>query len=170
MTPQRLEYVLDAGMAFMPVTKAAEYKDGAADEIAQLKALGIPTAVTSWLDLEGLDAWNTPVDQLAALINDWASKIAAAGWMPGLYVGSPQPFTGPELYALKVVRYWLGIGRCVGKDGRDAYPKCGWCMVQFYHGIKGGQGLVWKDTGVLVDPNMIGSDHLGRLPSWVVAD
>jgi hypothetical protein len=28
---------------------------------------------------------------------------------------------------------------------------------------------VWRDTGVLVDVNMIGEDFLKRLPTWVVA-
>jgi hypothetical protein len=167
MNAARLKHVLDAGLAFMPVTFAGEYKDGAADELAQLKALGIPAGVTVWLDLEGLDAWNTPADQLMALINAWARDIKAGGWMPGLYVGAPQPLTGKQLYSLGVVRYWLGIGRCIGKDGLDAYPDCGWCMRQDWHGQK--LGMLWKNTGVFVDTNSIQCDHKGRLPAWVVA-
>lgn len=167
MNKARLEAVLDAGLAFMPVTFAGEYKDGAADEIAQLKALGIPAGATVWLDLEGLNAWNTPADQLMALINAWARDIKAGGWMPGLYVGAPQPLTGKQLYSLGVQRYWLGIGRCIGKDGLDAYPDCGWCMRQDWHGQK--LGMLWKNTGVFVDTNSIQCDHKGRLPVWVVA-
>jgi hypothetical protein len=167
MNPVRLAAVLDAGLAFMPVTFAGEYKDGAADEVAQLKALGVPLGTTVWLDLEGVDAWNTPADKLMALINAWAADIAWAGYMPGLYVGAPQPLTGPELYSLKVVRYWLGIGRCVSKDGKDAYPACGWVMRQDWHAQ--GNGMMWKDTGVFVDTNSIQCDHKGRLPVWVVA-
>lgn len=166
MNKARLECVLDAGLAFMPVTFAGEYKDGAADEIAQLKALGIPAGATVWLDLEGTDAWNTPAVDLMALINAWARDIKAAGFMPGLYVGAPQPLTGKQLYSLGVQRYWLGIGRCVGKDGLDAYPDCGWCMRQDWHNQ--GMGLMWKDTGVFVDTNAIQCDHKGRLPAWVV--
>lgn len=181
MNKARLDYVLDAGLAFMPVTFAGEYKDGAADEIAQLKALGIPAGATVWLDLEGLNAWNTPADQLMALINAWARDIKAGGWMPGLYVGAPQPLTGKQLYSLGVVRYWLGIGRCVakltpeqaqklaaisGSPQLDAYPDCGWCMRQDYHGQK--LGMMWKNTGVFVDTNSIQCDHKGRLPAWVV--
>jgi hypothetical protein len=173
MTATRLRYVLDAGLAFMPVTFAGEYKDGAADEIAQLRALGIPAGTTVWLDLEGLDPWNmgqTPsgLAQLTTLINTWARDIKGGGWMPGLYVGSPQPLTGEELYALGVVRYWLGIGRCVDRSGRDAYPRCGWCMRQDWHGQS--NGMIWRNTGVLVDTNSVQCDHLGRLPSWVVGD
>lgn len=167
MNLTRLGHILNAGLAFMPVTFAGEYKDGARDELVQLGALGIPAGTTVWLDLEGLDAWNTPTADLARLVNGWATDIAGAGYMPGLYVGAPQPFTGPDLYALRVVRYWLGQGRCVGKDGRDAYPSCGWCMRQDWH--NSGNGYFWKDTGVFVDTNSIQADHQGRLPVWVVA-
>jgi hypothetical protein len=165
MNRTRLNCLLDNGISFMPVTFAGEYKDGAADELAQLRALGIPGGCTVWLDLEGLNAWNTPANELIRLINNWAKDIKTGGWLPGLYVGAPQPLTGPQLYALGVYRYWLGIGRCVGKDGKDAYPDCGWCMRQDWHGQK--NGMLWKNTGVLVDTNAIQCDHNGRLPTWV---
>jgi hypothetical protein len=168
MNAARLDSVLDAGLAFMPVTFAGEYKDGPGDEVAQLKALAIPAGTTVWLDLEGLDAWNTPASDLSRLINAWAKGIKAGGWMPGLYVGAPQPLSGVELFALAVQRYWLGIGRCVGKDGKDAYPNCGWCMRQDWHNQ--GNGMLWRGTGVLVDTNSIQCDHFGRLPAWVVRD
>jgi hypothetical protein len=167
MNKERLGYVLSAGLAFMPVTFAGEYNDGADDEVAQLKALGIPAGTSVWLDLEGLAAYKSDPLALASKINAWADKIAAGGWMPCLYVGAPQPFTGKELYSLKVVRYWLGIGRCVDRFGKDAYPDCGWCMRQDWHGQ--GAGMMWKNTGVFVDTNSIQCDHKRRLPVWVVA-
>lgn len=170
----RLAAVIAAGLAFMPVTFAGEYKDGAADEIAQLKALGLPAGVSVWLDLEGLDAWNMGKTaegraNLSRLINAWAKDIAAAGYMPCLYVGAPQPLTGADLYALAVVRYWLGIGRCVDYTGKDAYPACGWSMRQDWHN-EGVRGVNWRGTGIHVDTNSIQCDHRGRLPAWVIAD
>jgi hypothetical protein len=173
MNAARLKYILDAKLAYMPVTFAGEYKDGAADEIAQLKVLGIPAGTSVWLDLEGLDAWNMGKTAegratLSRLINAWANAIKAGGWMPCLYVGAPQPLTGADLYALSVVRYWLGVGRCVDYQGKDAYPACGWTMRQDWHNQ--GMGMMWKDTGVFVDTNSIQCDHSGRLPTWVVED
>lgn len=168
MNPTRLGYVLDAGLAFMPVTFGGEYEDGAADEVAQLRALGIPTRnsdgtiVTVWLDLEGLKAFKSDPVALAAKINEWATAIVIAGFQPGLYVGNPQPFTSAELYALKVVRYWKGQGRCVDRNNALAEPGCGWCMDQKWPSVSAG--------GLLVDYNMIGHDYQGRAPSWVVAD
>jgi hypothetical protein len=167
MNAARLKYILDAGLAFMPVTFAGEYSDGAADEIGQLKALGIPAGTTCWLDLEGLAAWKSDPAVLMGKLRDWANAIAASGWQPGLYVGAPQPLTGKELYSLPFVRYWLGIGRCVDRTGDDAYPACGWCMRQDWH--NSGTGYFWKNTGVFVDTNAIQADHKGRLPNWVVA-
>lgn len=165
ISPERLGYVLDAGLAYMPVTLAGEYSDGAADELAQLRSLGIPAGATVWLDVEGRKAYDTPAETLIASINGWARAIAGAGYMPGIYVGAPQPLTSEELYHLGVVRYWLGIGRCVDRYGRDAYPRCGWCVRQDWH--NSGNGMYWKNTGVLVDTNAIQADHLGRLPVWV---
>ena len=172
MSADRLDYILDAGLAFMPVTFAGEYTDGALDEIAQLKALKIPAGTTAWLDLEGLTAWKSDPKALMGKLTDWARAIAAEGWIPGLYVGAPQPLTGPELYSLPFTRYWLGIGRCVDRFGKDAYPApesgapAGWCVYQLWHGQTA--GMMWRNTGVFVDTNSIQCDHKGRLPSWVV--
>jgi hypothetical protein len=167
MNAARLGYILDAGLAFMPVTVANEHFDGAADELAQLKTLGIPRGATVWLDVEGHKAYNTPAPVLIAGINAWAKPVEAVSYVPGIYVGAPQPLTGEELFGLAVKRYWLGIGRCVDRFGKDAYPKAGWCMRQDWHNQ--GNGMLWKGTGVLVDTNAVQCDHFGRLPSWVVA-
>ena len=167
MNAARLKAVLDAGLAFMPVTVAGEYNDGGADEVAQLQALGIPAGATVWLDLEGLKAWKTSPPELIAKINAWADAILAGGWMPGLYVGAPQPLTSRELYALRVQRYWWGLGKPVDRMLALVYPDCGWCLIQQWHGQK--NGLLWKNTGVMVDTNGIQMDHKNRLPVWVVA-
>jgi hypothetical protein len=167
MNAARLAAVLDAGLAFMPVTLAGEYEDGGADEVAQLRALGIPAGATVWLDLEGLKAWKTSPPELIAKINAWADAIIAGGWMPGLYVGAPQPLTSRELYQLRVQRYWWGLGKPIDRMMALVYPDCGWCMIQQWHGQP--KGMVWKNTGVLVDTNGIQMDHRNRLPVWVVA-
>ena len=171
MTPQRLAYVLDAGLGFVPVTKAGEYEDGPQDEVGQLQALGLPKGTHVFLDLEGLKAFHTDPLILKAKINAWGDGIMKAEFLPCLYVGAPQPLTGPELYSLKVYRYWLGIGRCRDRLNDDAYPDCGWCIRQDWHGNpEPGRpgGMYWRDSGVFVDTNSVQRDHRGRLPSWVV--
>lgn len=162
----RLGYVLDAGLAFMPVTLAGEVFDGALDELAQLKALAIPIGCTVWLDLEGAKTASHPIVDLTRLVNEWAAKISGAGYIAGLYIAPPQPFTGPELAKLSVTRYWNSAGRVQDRTGKiwDEPEGIGFCMRQGYP-----QGN-FRDTGVFVDPDMIWADRRGRVPTWVVVD
>lgn len=165
MNPGRLEFILDAGLAFMPVTFAGEYFDGGADEVARLQALDLPSGSTVWLDLEGDKSFNYDPIKLQRLINAWAKTISDAGYMPGLYVGAPQPLTGSELSRLAVVRYWKAPSLVLDRNGNDwsEPPGIGWCMHQMWP-----QGN-FRDSGVFVDVNIIGEDRRGRVPSWVVA-
>ena len=161
---QRINYVLNAGMAFMPVTKAGEAFDGPDDEIAQLNALGIPKGCTVWLDHEGMKTLEVPKPELARLINVWAKAISASGYIAGLYYAPPQPFTGPELAALAVTRYWKSAGRLQDSTGKiwDEPEGIGHCMIQSWP-----QGN-FRDTGVFVDADFVTSDRRGRVPTWVV--
>ncbi len=161
----RLSYALEAGMGFMPVTRAGEYSDGAADELAELAGLAIPKGVCVWLDVEGLAAYHTMPAILISQLSSWARSIIGAGFVAGLYVGSPQPLTSEELYNLPFTRYWQGLGSCKDRFGNLAEPSCGWCMNQLYHAEK--NGIVWKDTGVLVDANGVGRDYKKRAPVWM---
>jgi hypothetical protein len=167
INPTRLRYVLDAGMAFLPVTFANHFDGGRA--VAQLEALGIPQGTTTFLDVENV--WPTPLnsntlvmssDLLIARIDAWAEAIDHAGYEPGLYPGSPQPLTSDQLWKLKVRRYWDALSEERDVNGDLARPRCGFCVSQMY------PSRVWRDTGVLVDVNMIGEDFLKRLPTWVV--
>ena len=160
MTPARLEALLGAGLAFMPVTygMAPAHYSGPTS-VAQCRALGLPEGCSVWLDLEGLAAFHTFPATLIQEANDWAASVADAGFMPCLYVGVPQPLTSEELYALRHVRYWHGQGEVRDRYNRFANPECGWTMRQKYPSIVRG--------GIKVDDNAIGPDLLGRLPVWV---
>lgn len=161
MNPTRLKYLLDAGLGYVPVTFAGEYEDGPNDEVSQLKALGIPPGTTVFLDLEGMKAFKSDPGMLIAKINDWATAILAAGYVPSLYVGVPQPLSSEELYALKVQRYWRGQGSVRDRNNKLAEPSgCGWCMTQMFPSIT--RGNTW------VDCNMVGQDYRGRVPTMVV--
>ncbi len=155
----RVAAVVSAGLGFMGVTLAGHY-DGAA-AVAQCKALGLPAGKTAWLDVEGQAAFATPPSELIAKINAWADIVAAAGYMPGLYVGVPQPLTSDELFKLHVVRYWRGQGSVRDRFNGLAEPGCGWCVTQMYPSH--------VRAGVLVDVDAVGQDYRGRVPSWVVA-
>ena len=163
----RLDYVLDAGLAFMPVTFAGEYFDGPADELAHLKALGIPAGATVWLDLEGEKSFKHPVPDLTKKINDWARTIQKAGYIAGLYVGSPQPFTADELARLAVTRYWKAPSKVIDRNGKswDEPTGLGWCSLQAWP-----QRFWPNDTDphrVWVDVDFIFHDRRERVPTWV---
>lgn len=173
MSRDRLAAVLDAGLSYMPVTVAGEYEDGAADELAQLKALGIPAGCTVWLDVEGPKA-HAQGAGIIPKIDRWAADIASAGYQPGVYFAPPQPLTSDEMWRLKTVRYWKGMGSIRDRNGALAEPTgCGWCMTQLWHGSvdepKGGQW--WPDAKdpakVFVDVNAVSRDFRTRLPNWV---
>jgi len=159
VTAEELAGILAAGLAFMPVTYANMF-DGAL-AVARCKALGLPLGTTVWLDVEGDSVWRTDPVALSGKINGWAAAVTAAGYVPGLYVGAPQPLTSAELGALGVVRYWHGQGRCVDHTGALAEPPAGWCMWQMWPSV------TWE--GVNVDVNIIGEDYKTRLPAWVVS-
>ncbi|HWO25565.1 MAG TPA: hypothetical protein VNO30_42790 [Kofleriaceae bacterium] len=164
MNVARLKFILDAGLAFMPITRAEEYFDGGADEVDRLRALELPKGCTVWLDLEGEKSYRFDPIELQGLINTWAKTISAAEYIPGLYVGAPQPLTGPELARLAVVRYWKAPSLVLDRNGKDwSEPSgIGWCMYQMW------PSLCFRDTDICVDVNIIGEDRRGRVPSWVV--
>lgn len=156
VTPTRLGFVLSAGMAFIPVTFANRF-DGA-QAVVQMRALGLPTDTTVFLDYENPQV---DVDAVTSSMKNWAAPVVAGGFMPGLYVGSPQLHTSAELFALPFTRYWKGQGSTRDRFGALAEPKCGWCVTQ-----------MWPQhvrDGVLVDDDMIGQDYYGRVPNWVRA-
>lgn len=158
----RLAAALDAGLAFLPVTRAGAYSNGAADELAQLAALGIPHGTTVWLDVEGPQAFHSDPSELAVAINRWADAIGASGYQPALYVGVPQPLTSAELSALHVVRYWRGQGSIRDRHNALAEPSRGWTMTQVWPSIVMG--------GTLVDANIVGEDYHRDVPSWVTGE
>ncbi|HXZ08660.1 MAG TPA: glycoside hydrolase domain-containing protein [Paraburkholderia sp.] len=158
VTPAALDAILGAGLAFMPVTFADQFNGGTT--VAELRALGLPAGCTVWLDVESVTALTST--QLQTVINSWTDTVAAAGYMPGLYVGEGCGLTSDELYALHVVRYWKSPSTILDDSGQLAQPTCGYCMYQLWPTVTWG--------GVAVDLDFVQEDTQGRLPVWVVAD
>jgi hypothetical protein len=152
VTPGELQGILDAGLAFMPVTYADRF-DGPLS-VSFVKALGLPVGVTVWLDVEGIGDKLSP-DEVITKINAWAHAIKAASYEPGIYVGDSVPLTSQQLFDLAVVRYWRSMSMV-------PEPRCGFCQTQFHPTQN------WRGVGVPVDLNMIGADYFGRLPTWAV--
>ncbi len=159
VTSGMLQNILSAGLAFMPVTYANRF-DGAA-AVKQCEVLGLPRGVTVWLDLEGKNVWTMNPQELISKINGWADAVRAAGFEAGLYIGSPQPLTGEELFALHVTRYWKAPSNVIDRNGKLTQPSCGFCMYQLWDSRN------W--AGVWSDLNFVQKDIQGRLPHWAIA-
>jgi hypothetical protein len=169
-SPMLCAAIVSAGMGLLAVTRAGEYNDGSADEIAWARKVGYPAGASFALDFEGLPAFEAgkkdPI-ALMGLLKAWASEIRAAGWRPVLYLGSPQPLTSAEIDSLGFDGVWLGIGSAHDRANALVYPPSGYVLRQDWHGDK--NGIEWRTTGVLVDHNSAQKDHRGRSLSWVVS-
>ncbi len=145
------------------MTTAGQYDGQLA--VKQLQALGTPPGHAVFLDLEGLTAFHANVPELITKIQLWAKYVTAAGYIAGLYVGSPQPLTSDELWKLAgITLYWRGQGSIRDRFNNLAEPtKCGWCLTQAYPSIN------VPLAGILVDSNLVGQDYLGRIPTLVAA-
>lgn len=161
--PEQVAACLAAGLAVFGVTFGGAF-DGAA-AVREAKALGLPAGTCLFLDVEGPAIAAAPVDGptgTKAKIAAWAAAVSAAGYLPCIYVGVPQPFTSDELWHLPVVRYWRGQGSVRDRFGALAEPsKCGWCLTQMWPSAPCG--------GVSVDHDMAGNDYLSRAVVWAVA-
>jgi len=169
ITPARVGHILDAGMAFSPVTYAGEYNDGAADELAQLSALGIPKGATVFLDFEGPKVAKTPEDEIPLLLTkmkNWARSIQANGYEAGLYVGVPQPLTSRELYDLPFTKYWQGMGSTRDRYGELAEPFRDWSNLRGWNVRQFAPSKIL--SGLLIDFNMVGVDYRGQVFHWVM--
>lgn len=160
VTPAILASILASGMGFIPVTFAGAYSVGAAPTLAALATLSIPRGATVFLDMEGTNAFKMDPVELIGKVNAWADGVSAGGYVPGLYVGVPQPLTSDELWKLRVSRYWKGQGSLRDRYNNLAEPTgCGFCMTQMYPSV--------VRAGVLVDHNIVGQDFKGRTPTMV---
>ena len=97
-----VQHVANAG--WTPSARlGATYGNTAAREAARV---GLPPGVTVWCDLEGV-APGGPASVVIDFCNRWHSKVAAAGFVPGLYVGYGARLNADQLYrALRFTHYW----------------------------------------------------------------
>ena len=169
LTAQEAQRMLNAGLALMAVqhvlnpgwapTQAlgTEYGRNAA---AFTKAIGFPPGVSVWLDLECV-ADNTAAADVVAYCNAWYDEVAAAGYVPGVYVGFAPGLSGQQLYSkLKFSSYWAAYN----VDGVSKPGPRGWQMVQSV-----GSGTIGGITTEAYDADVIHPDGQGGVPMWLEA-
>ena len=118
MTVSEALGILQSGLALAPVqhvrfegwVPTAEL--GAADggfAASHASQLGFPQGINVWCDLEGVAA-GTAASQVIDYCNSWFDAVAAAGYVPGLYVGANAILDGQTLHeALKFSHYWKSL-------------------------------------------------------------
>ena len=108
-------------------------------------ALGVPPRVHVAIDLED----PAPASECGAHVNAMAGALLGDALGAALYIGVPQPLTGPELFALLPDRYIKG-------GGRATVPTCGWAALQ----LEPLEGL--RFGGAPVDIEVTKLDDMGR--------
>ncbi len=129
---------------------------------AEASLIGVPPGITVWCDLEGVSG-DASRKAVIDFCNRWHSKVAAAGYVPGLYVGFGAGLDADQLYwSLRFTHYW-GAYNVAAVDGPKAR---GFQMKQRV--ATAADQVVGFDAEFQVDD--VHADALGGLPTMLVPD
>jgi hypothetical protein len=169
LTAAEARVILDAGLAFMAVQHvesedswAATPEKGLANGAVAAKeaaTIGIPPGTTVWCDLEGV-ATTASANDVIGYCNAWHERVAAAGFVPGLYVGWHCGLTSRQLYqSLRFTHYWAAYNL-----NADEYP-----MTRGVQMRQAAARPLDRVTGFSFDfqTDTILGDKLGGLPTLV---
>lgn len=133
------------------IDKGIRYGQNAASDA---RLVGLPQGVTVACDLEGV-AGGTDPEAVIQYCNRWRDQVAAAGFLPALYVGWHSGLSAEALYKrLRFARYWSSYN--LNADERPIVR--GVCVEQ--HVAK---SLDYPDgfSGRQIDTDTAKADHLG---------
>lgn len=160
--------ILNAGMAliaiqhvppFLPGQKAWIASAGLGTTYGQCaatnaKQIGLLPGMNIWADLEQIDM-STPAQDVIDYCNNWFTQVAAAGYVPGLYVGADAILSPDQLYsALNTKHYWRS-----GSASTPDVTKRGYQMVQQIDGTAVGT--------VQIDTDLTYTDAFGDSVLWM---
>ncbi|HEV3457533.1 MAG TPA: DUF1906 domain-containing protein [Thermoanaerobaculia bacterium] len=162
LSSQEASDVLGSGLALMPVQHVRApgwspsgdlgQEDGAA-AAANAAAVGFPSAVNVWCDLEGVEA-NTAASAVIDYCQAWFAAVAGAGYLPGLYVGAQAILTGQQLFDLSFQHYWRSQSSVPDVPGR------GYQLIQLFPSV--------TVNGIGIDVDVMQTDEMGGLAQWLV--
>jgi len=167
LTASEAQTILNAGLALMVVQHVLEPGWSPTQSLGQeyganaakfTKEIGVPPGVNLWCDLEGV-ASGTPASNVTAYCNAWAEQVAAAGYVPGLYVGWEPGLSSQELYDLAFDHYWGAYNI----DG-DSIPATRGLLMQQREGTGGTIGGVSTES---YDDDETMTDKLGGNAIWL---
>ncbi len=163
LTTSEAQTILDSGLALMAVQHVAGEgwtptqplgQQNGQYAVQNAQAVGLPTGMQIWLDLEGVNATDTAAN-VEQYCNAWFAAVSSAGYVPGLYVGANCGLTGQELYQNLTVQYYWQSGSTV-----PAIPTRGYCMLQTI-------SSTFVVDGVAYDRDLVQTDDLGSTPLWL---
>jgi len=159
LTATEANTILNGGLALMAVQHVAaspwvptpqlgtQYGNNA---VSCAQEVGLPPGMNIWLDLEGINA-KVPAQDVVDYCNSWYAPVAAAGYVPGVYVGADCILTGDELYwDLEFQHYW--------RSGSDV-PEVAVRGYQMFQHIPGGSSDI--------DQDVTRTDNLGGTALWL---
>jgi hypothetical protein len=156
------EDILQAGLALMAVqhvrkagwqpTGALGQQDGqAAGQNAT--DVGFPAGVSIWCDLEGVQPGAAAQDVID-YCNSWFTAVAAAGYLPGLYVGFASGLNEQQLFSLKFQHYWRSQSNVPNVGSR------GYQMIQLFPEV--------TRNGIAIDIDVTQADFKQGQVKWLV--
>jgi hypothetical protein len=162
LSSQEAGDILGSGLALMPVqhvrasgwspTGDLGQQDGA-DAAANAAAVGFPPAVNVWCDLEGVDP-GTAAQAVIDYCQAWFTAVAAAGFLPGLYVGAQAILTGQQLLDLPFQHYWRSQSEV------PDLPNRGYQLMQLFPSI--------TVNGIGIDVDVMQTDEEGGQAQWLI--
>ena len=153
--------ILNSGLALFPVqhVSAAGWsptgslgQQYGAQAAANATQVGFPPGVNVWCDLEGVKS-GTAAQDVIDYCNAWYDAVAAAGFVPGIYVGANAILSGQQLYDLPFQHYWKSMSNV------PAIPNRGYQLVQ--HPSQ-------TVNGISIDLDITQDDNKGGQVQWLI--
>jgi hypothetical protein len=117
--------------------------------------VGFPAGVNIWCDLEGVEPAAVAPDVIG-YCNAWAGAVAAAGFVPGLYVGANCILDGQQIYDLDFQHYWKSLSRV------PVLPSRGYQMIQTI--------VPAAVNGIGIDQDVTQTDTEGGQAMWLAVN
>jgi hypothetical protein len=162
LTPAEAGDILAAGLGLMAVqhvrkqpwspTAALGQSDGTNAGI-NAGAIGFPPGVNVWCDLEGIDL-GADTGDVIGYCSAWFTAVAAAGFVPGIYIGDDVILDGQQLFDLPFQHYWKSASRV------PEIPTRGYQMTQTLF-----SGTI---AGISIDQDTTQTDGLGGQALWLI--
>lgn len=106
-----------------------------------------------WLDIEGINS-GVSAQEVIAYCTAWYNAVAAAGYLPGLYVGANCILNSQQLYDLPFQHYWQSESE-VPPVATRSYQ-----MVQSF--------VAEPVNGIGIDQDITYIDDEGGVPQWLI--